>query len=319
MTSKTTIGRLEPFELRDAFPDEAKYFTPWLAEPENLALLGNELKVRLEPGSTEESVGDFRADIVCTQTSNGATVLIENQLNQTDHIHLGQILLYVAGLDAVTVVWVARKFLDEHRAALEWLNEKTDPSVRFYGVEISLWTISGSAPAPKFDVVVQPEDGSSGEITDREKLILEFWSLVNSKLQRVFKPKPSKHQALFFGVLRKNFRLRGSFNRNQLEVALVIDGENAYDYAKLLEGDRYDIANSIGSEVDWKFREDGGANRVFLDRPGSVHEASVVPDGRELNDLAGWMASQLELFREDFADRVLNLQLPEMAPFDDSN
>ena len=114
MTSKIVLGRLEPFKVRDAFPDEAKDFTPWLASPENLALLGETLNIELEPGSTEESVGDFSADIVCTEASSGATVLIENQLEQTNHVHIGQVLTYAAGLDAVTVVWVASTFREEH-------------------------------------------------------------------------------------------------------------------------------------------------------------------------------------------------------------
>ena len=314
MTSKIKLGQLEPFEIRDAFPDEAKYFTPWLAEPENLVHLGNKLNIRLEPGSTEESVGDFRADIVCTEASSGATVLIENQLNQTDNIHLGQIILYAAGLDAVTVVWIARKFLGEHRAALGWLNEKTDPSVRFYGVEIGLWTISGSEPAPNFNIVVQPENEGTDEPTDSERIHLAFWSLVNNRLQRVFRPKPGKGQTLFFGVLSKYFKLRGSFNKHQLQVALNIDGPNSYDYAKLLEAESDDIEEMIGAEVSWKFTENGRANLIFLDRSGSVHDAGSAPDDRDSGELASWMASQLELFREAFADRVKNLQLPDTEP-----
>lgn len=310
MTSNIELGHLRPVDLREAFPDEARNFTPWLAEPENLAQLGDELKIRLEPGSTEESVGDFRADVFCTEASSGATVVIENQLNRTDNNHLGQILLYVAGLDAVTVVWIAKEFLDEHRAVFEWLNEKTEPSVRFFGVEVGLWSIGDSAPAPKFVIVVQPEDGRSEGLTERQRWNQEFWELVNSKLLTVFKPKPSKHQSKFFGVLRKGFKLRGSFNKNQLEVALVIDGDNAYDYAKRLETESDDIENSIGSEVKWKFQEGSSVNRVFLDRPGSVHDASAVPKGREIDELAGWMASRLELFRGDFADRVQFLELP---------
>lgn len=319
MASEITLGRIERVDLRKAFPDEAKNFTPWLAEPANLEELGKALNLRLEQVSTEESVGGFRADVVCKEATNGATVLIENQLNRTDHVHLGQILLYVAGLDAATVVWIAQTFLDEHRASLDWLNAKTDPSVRFYGVEISLWRIGSSEPAPKFDIVVQPVDVRSGELTDLERLNLDYWSLVNGKLHRVFNPKPSRYQSLNFGVLTTDFILRGSFNKNQLEVALIITGARAYDYAKLLEREIDGIEDSIGIEVAWKFRELGGLNKVFVNRPGSVHDAAAAKDRSELDSLAGWMASQLELFRKAFADRVKNLQLPDSEPDSDGS
>lgn len=311
MPSQIILGSIEKVDLNEAFPDEPKYFTPWLAEPDNLALLGKALNITLKPGSTEESVGDFSADIVCTDASNGDTVLIENQLGATDHTHVGQVLVYAAGLDAVKVVWVAKEFRDEHRATLDWLNRKTDPSVRLYGLEIELLKIGNSSPAPNFNIVVQPDDGGSAEITEHQRINLEFWASVNSNLQRVFKPKPSKFQSLFFGALRKNFKLRGSFNKNQLEVALIIDGPNAFDYAKLLEVGIDDTEDAIGAEGSWQFKELGGLNKFFLNMAGSVQDAGAATDGREFNELASWMASRLEIFRDAFADRVQSLELPD--------
>ncbi len=314
MPSEIKLGQLEKVDLNKAFPDEPKHFTPWLAEPGNLALLGKALNITLESGSTEESVGDFSADIVCTDASNGDTVLIENQLGATDHTHVGQVLVYAAGLDAVKVVWVAKEFRDEHRDTLDWLNRKTDPSIRLYGLEIELWKIGDSFPAPKFNIVVQPDDRGNAGLTEPQRINLEFWASVNGKLHKVFKPKPSKFQSLSFGALRKYFKLRGSFNKNQLEVALIIDGPNAYDHAKLLEVGMDDINDSIGAEGAWQFKELGGLNKFFLNRAGSVQKSGAVPDSREFRELAGWMASQLELFREVFSDRVQSLQLTDGEP-----
>ncbi len=112
-------------ELRKAWDRESEDFTPWLAKPENIELLGEELGLDLEVEAQEKNVGPFRADILCKDTANGDWVLIENQLEKTDHTHLGQLLTYAAGLQAVTIVWVAERFCDEHRAALDWLNELT--------------------------------------------------------------------------------------------------------------------------------------------------------------------------------------------------
>ena len=187
MTSKIELGHLSTVELRDAWPDEPQHFTPWLAAPENLALLGEALNIELEPGSTEESVGDFSADIVCTEASSGATVLIENQLEQTNHVHIGQVLTYAAGLDAVTVVWVAKTFREEHRAALDWFNQITNERYRFFGVEIGLVKIGDSDPAPTFTVVAKPNDWSRGIRRQADS------NLASSDLHRQFWTKLSSY------------------------------------------------------------------------------------------------------------------------------
>ena len=114
----TNLGRLEPIELREVWISEAGDFTPWLASEENLTLLGDTIGLDLELEAQEKSVGPFRADILCKDTASNDWVLIENQLERTDHTHLGQLMTYAAGLKAVTIVWIADRFTEEHRAAL---------------------------------------------------------------------------------------------------------------------------------------------------------------------------------------------------------
>src|SRR5688572_15954584 len=133
---KLQLGRLERVSVRDCWVDEARDFTPWLAQEENIALLGEAIGIELEVAAQEKNVGPFRADILCKDTLDGRLVLIENQLERTDHGHLGQLITYAAGLDAVTVIWVADRFTDEHRAALDWLNRITDTDFTFFGLEI---------------------------------------------------------------------------------------------------------------------------------------------------------------------------------------
>ncbi len=96
------LSRLQQVPIREVWPTEPQGFTPWLASPENRPLLGAAIGLRLELQSTEEAVGDFRADIVCKTIPEGELVLIENQFGQTGHTHLGQILAYAAGLESVT-------------------------------------------------------------------------------------------------------------------------------------------------------------------------------------------------------------------------
>lgn len=150
------LGRLESVDLRTAWTSEPRDFTPWLAGEENLALLGETLGLELEADGTEMGVGPFSADILCHLPGTEHWVLIENQLEQTDHTHLGQIITYAAGLDALTVIWVAARFVEEHRAALDWLNDNTAEGISFFGVEVQLWRIGDSPPAPRFNVVSKP-------------------------------------------------------------------------------------------------------------------------------------------------------------------
>jgi hypothetical protein len=158
--NKPPLGRLQRVTLRDYWLDEAREFTPWLAQEHNIALLGEAIGLDLEIEAQEKQVGPFRAGILCKDTLDGHLVLIENQLERTDHGHLGQLLTYAAGLDAVTVVWVASQFTDEHRAALDWLNRIADTDFNFFGLEIELWRIDDSPMAPNFNVVSQPNNWS---------------------------------------------------------------------------------------------------------------------------------------------------------------
>src|SRR5438132_14411087 len=155
-----SLGRLKKVDLREVFSSEAGDFTPWLAQEENLSLLGETIGIDLELEAQEKDVGPFRADILCKDTATESWVLVENQLERTDHTHLGQLLTYAAGLQAVTIVWIAPRFTDEHRATLDWLNEITDDRFNFFGLEIELWRIGTSPVAPKFNVVSQPNDWS---------------------------------------------------------------------------------------------------------------------------------------------------------------
>ena len=155
------LGRLKKIKnVRDIWDKEDRDFTPWLAEDENISLLGESIGLSLEVEAQEKSVGPFRADILCKDTADDSWVLIENQLEKTDHKHLGQLMTYASGLKAVTIVWLATKFTEEHRSSLDWLNQITDDSFNFFGLEIELWRIDDSLIAPKFNLVSKPNDWS---------------------------------------------------------------------------------------------------------------------------------------------------------------
>ena len=266
------LGALESVELTNIWPNEATDFTPWLEEEENLARLSEALGMELEFVGTEQPVGRFRADVVCRNLSDEShpVVLIENQIAPTNHSHLGQTLTYAAGLEAVTIVWIASKFRDEHRAAVDWLNERTDERLAFFALEIELWRIGGSLPAPKFNIVSRPNDWTAdiSRTTQRaaspmDEQHKEFWTELATKLNasaRLPKPrKPSMHSFTTFNIGVSGFELRASrsHQKGQLQVSLVIRTENSLALYKLLETQRSQIETEIIGDFEWREREPG--------------------------------------------------------------
>ncbi|GAB4575769.1 MAG: hypothetical protein Kow0077_28920 [Anaerolineae bacterium] len=232
------LGRLKRVDLRMVWNHEEHDFTPWLASEENLALLGDTIGLDLELDEREKAVGPFRADIVCKDTANNTWVLIENQIERTDHIHLGQLLTYAAGLDAVTIVWIAAKFTEEHRAALDWLNEITGEEVNFFGLEIELWQIGDSSIAPKFNVVSKPNEWTktvtaSRQVKSTKQLQLEYWTRFRHLLEdsasplKSRKPNPQNWHDFAIGHSGIHLRLVVNTRDKRIGVALYMHDDNA--------------------------------------------------------------------------------------------
>lgn len=252
------LGKLEKVRLRETWKTEAQDFTPWLAKPENIAILGDALGMELEVKSVEESVGLFRADIVCTDIENDTHVLIENQLERTDHGHLGQIITYAAGTDAATIVWISKRFTEEHRAALDWLNEHTRDNVQFFGIQVELWKIGNSDPAPRFNIVSKPNNWvravvrASNEgnraLTEIREIQLKYWTEFGEYLEGldtgliIRTPKPYSHKA--FSIGRSGFHLSVVTNtfHSWIRAELYISIENAKEYFLKLQLNDYRLA-----------------------------------------------------------------------------
>jgi hypothetical protein len=265
---KGKLARMEPVDLREEWTSESGDFTPWLADADNLSLLGETIGLDLECEAKEKNVGPFRADILCRDTTTGDWVLIENQLERTDHSHLGQLLTYAAGLKAVTIVWIAQHFTEEHRAVMDWLNEITDERFNFFALEIELWRIVGSPAAPKFNVVCKPNDWSrtitdaakatDGELTETRQLYLEYWGALKTHLEEsgssVQMAKPLPQMWMNFAVGRSSFCVSASVSRTkQLGwVQLVITGAGHVQYYRLLHRDKEQIGAEIGHGLEWR-------------------------------------------------------------------
>ncbi len=151
------LGTLEEIkDLREVWSHEAHDFTLWLAK--NISILGDEVGIDISIEETESSVGDFNVDIFATDADTGKKIIIENQLEETDHDHLGKLITYASGKSADLVIWLVRKARPEHRAAIEWLNNHTDEGVGFILCEIKVFRIGNSEPAPKFEIIEQPNN-----------------------------------------------------------------------------------------------------------------------------------------------------------------
>lgn len=313
----TTLGRLQRVELREVWEREAQDFTPWLAKEENIAELGRAIGLELELMGQEQNVGPYRADLLCKDTLMQGFVLIENQLEKTNHSHLGQILTYAAGLGAKTVVWVAERFTDEHRAALDWLNEITEEDYGFFALEIELWRIGDSSPAPKFNVISRPNDwrravGDSaragGEMPERKKLYLKFWTEFREfLLQRpgtTLRPqKPSGDHWTSYAIGRSGFALTAtaSVEKKRLGAELFIrpsDMDPKEAFNRLLT-DKNAIETAAGFKLDWQELPDAKGSRVAI-------YLSEVPLETEVDwqRQFSWLADHLEGLDRALRNRV---------------
>ena len=268
-------------DLRDVWSSEASDFTPWLAKEDNISLLGDAIGLELEVESQEKNVGPFRADILARDLTINHYVLIENQLEQTNHNHLGQIMTYAAGLDAFSIIWIAKSFTEEHRAALDWLNRITEENINFFGIEIEVIQIGDSLPAPQFKVVAKPNDWSksvrssanTGEVTDTKLKQQQYWTQFKEYVEnngspfKVQKPAPQHWTIIALG--RSNFQLSLTVNSQShvICVNLEISGEHAKEnFDKLRDLYEEDSKEHISTDIEWLRLDDRKSCMVKLSK-----------------------------------------------------
>lgn len=327
------LGRLETVDIRSVWRNEAGDFTPWLAQAENLTALGITLHLGdLTLQSTEAGVGDFSADIVAAD-DGGAPVLIENQLDQTDHRHLGQVLTYLAGLESseASVVWIATRFREEHRAAIDWLNRSTHDGYDFFAVEIEVLRIGTSDPAPRFKVVAMPNDwarqvrqvarrATGDDVGETGALYLDYWLALrevyekSGQTQRFRKVRPQHW--LPFPIGRSGFQISAVVNRTgkvlRVELYMVQKGMPANQAFDALMRDRAAIETDYGGRLDWQPLPERTAARIAVHLPNAD-----IADRADWPRQHGWIVSELAKFRKVFEKRVRGLNLDDAALGDD--
>lgn len=322
MSQLGSIARLVPVELRSFWPHEDRDFTEWLAQPDGLAELARSLGLGslTREGPINVSVGEFYADIVA-RDDRGERVVIENQLEVSDHDHLGKLLVYLVGLEAAsTVVWITRTLRERHRAVLEWLNENTPESFLFFGVEVSLVRIDDSRPAPQFKVVVRPNSSrqrpalNSDRVRSEEELWYHaYWASFAEFLEMNGGAdwlRPAPYSKWWGGGLgRTGFRLYATVARpSTLSVMLEIDHPQTDQAVAALVNDRSAIESEFG-EVPLTWTSTPKRYRIVAERVGSD-----IGDPDRWPEQHAWFLEFLDRFRRVFKDRIAVLDLEPGLP-----
>lgn len=318
---KTSLGKLEKVELRDVWESESSDFTPWLAKDENIKVLGKEIGLDLDVEEVEKNVGKFRADILCKDVNTDNWVLIENQLEKTNHGHLGQLLTYATGLDAVTIVWIAANFNEEHKATLEWLNKITDENYNFFGLEIELYKIGDSKIAPNFKMICQPDNWSQsisreakrieqGDVSEIKLLQYKFWTELGKKLE--ITDAPLKLQKVYpqhwtnIAVGKTGVHLGATFNTQEERVSAQLYIIKNKNWFKELESQKDEIEKELGEQLTWQFLPERAASRIALYRPNSI-----IDNEENWQEMITWLVEKLEKLRTVFSPRLKNLKLDD--------
>jgi len=323
--AKDPLSSLEKVDLRTYWQNEARDFTPWLAE--YIHLLGDAIGLDLEVETQEKDVGPFSADILCKNTVTGNWVLVENQLERTDHSHLGQLITYAAGLDAVTIVWIADKFTEEHRAALDWLNDITDEKFEFFGIKMELWKIGESPMAPKFDLICRPNDWTRsikrkveviGELSETRQTQLAFWTAYKEYMEenshiRCQKAYPQSFMGHAIGrtgfwlnSIASTWDLETKSSTSVIRVELVIDHSDSPKtkaFFEELEKERKEIEEEIGEQLIWHNPLDARACRIYVRKEADIMNSDNWPEQH------AWLKEKLELFHRTFSPRIKNLSV----------
>lgn len=308
------FGKIKKINLRDIWKHEALDFTPWLAD--NISSLGDALGMELELVKSEASVGDFSLDLLAKDLGSGGTVIIENQLGQTDHDHLGKLLTYAAGYNAYSIVWVSDTIREEHRQTLEWLNQRTDENTQFYGVIIEVIQIDDSKPAYNFKPIVFPNipqkhkrSQAAGQSTTREEAYRMFFQNLIDDLRenhkftgaRTGQPQnwysfTSGHTGVTYGPCFA----QGKRVRIELYIDLGDTLKNKELFDALFE-DKDLIENEYGSILDWEALENKRACRIAIYKAGTILSSED-----ELREIHDWMIENLLKFKKIFGPRIKN-------------
>ena len=274
------FGSLEEVEVRHLWKHEQYDFSNWLARPESIERLNDVLGLTLTDVKKEVFVGAYRCDLVAKDETTGTKVIIENQLEASNHDHLGKIITYASGLDAKVIVWIVTQAREEHRSAIEWLNNNTGNDIGFFLIELHAYRIGDSLPAPKFEIIEKPngfikyskENSDNNEINKSQSERLTFWTRFNEMV--VAKGKPFNisnattdhwyNVAIGTSEACVSINLVNKLSRVTVEI-YIADNKNLFDY---LTERKDEIENALGFPMEWVRLDNKKASRIKYAIPG---------------------------------------------------
>lgn len=309
------LGKLKKIELRTAWKHEALDFTNWLAKEENLNLLSAEIGVPIRLNRTEAPVGGYSADILAEEENTGKIIIIENQLETTNHDHLGKIITYASGYDAEIIIWIVKDVREEHQKAIDWLNENSGENINFFLIKIELWQIGDSSLAPKFQIISKPNDWAkiikntmySKELSDTALQNIDFLNQFinyakehNTKL-RLGRVQPTTPSYYSIGIGNSNAWIAVKINRkkNVIVADLYFLNKEAYN---ALYKDKDTIEKEYGKTLNWDDRAElkgaviGDQISVNLDKKNNWVE------------YFGWLLKTTESYQNIFLNRLKEIK-----------
>ncbi len=271
------LSKLEEIkDLRTVWPNEALDFTRWLSKDDNINLLADAIGLDITVSEAESSVGDFRVDIFASETSTDRKIIIENQLEDTDHDHLGKLITYASGKSADVIIWVVKHAREEHKAAIEWLNNHTDDKIGFFLCEIKMYRIDNSKPAVKFEVIEKPNDWTkvirkSEFANETQRQRYDYWKAFNDYafqntqfIENFNRRKPSTESWMNFSIGSSAYYITVSqiLKRNELIVELYINKNK--ELFQFLFQNKDAIETEIGFCLDWRELPEKKASRIMV-------------------------------------------------------
>lgn len=296
------LGKMKRIhDLRSVWPHEANDFTKWLAQEANLAELGNNIGIDIDLEERESSVGSFNVDIYAVESGTGRRIIIENQLEDTNHDHLGKLITYASGKGAEVIVWIVKRARDEHRQAIEWLNRHTDSNIGFFLVEIELWQIDDSLLAPKFNVVEKPNDWAKTMkvvegLNSTEMLKLNFWQFFNDTMSQnaefckyfnLRKPQPHHWYDLSIGTSSYFISLNINTQKKKVDAGIYIPNDKELFHK--FKACKIDFEKSFGCDVE--FRDTGKASRILIAKSINVKDSS------KWLEISNWLFDRAKIFK----------------------
>ncbi len=305
MKKLNKIKKIE--DIRTIWKDEARNFTPWLAKKENLEQLGDALGLKINLIEVEKKVGGLNLDIFAEDETEERKIIIENQIENADHKHLGQLVSYAAGLDAKIVIWVVSGAREEYRKVIDWLNEITDETMHFFIVKIEVFDVGGNL-APHFQILSQPNDWakslkkfSKGEMREIELENNNFWydfrtyCEENDVLSQTSFNKPQGHRLVFsLGKSKVDFWLRLARTKGECSCEVRFNGND--DLFEKLKEQKEKINTHFENKIIWSEKENEKLKKIFIKKKFNLNTSEGISVSYQ------WFAENIELFIPFFKD-----------------